>query len=158
MNYSTTTDTWNQNPERMLQLMKENGGFFDSDAAPTVSLWRFYFRHRDETTGEESWRMRVVVDTQGTNVSVIATKFLYDSGDAKIADKLSELMWCQFGDMNNVAPFMFHMVRSLGMLLAARRDAMVEDELVHALRRGDPAVLRTLHTEHAPAIARIARA
>jgi len=117
MNYSTTTDTWNQNPERMLQLMKENGGFFDSDAAPTVSLWRFYFRHRDETTGEESWRMRVVVDTQGTNVSVIATEFLYDSGDESQASDLSELMFCQFGDLNNEAPFMFHAVRSLGFLL-----------------------------------------
>lgn len=116
-NYSTTTDTWNQNPERMLQLMKENGGFFDSDAAPTVSLWRFYFRHRNEETGEESWRLRVVVDTQGTNVSVIATEFLYDSGETPIAEKLSELMWCQFGDLNNVAPFMFHAVRSLGFLL-----------------------------------------
>jgi hypothetical protein len=112
LNYGEVTYTWETAPEKMAELVKQNMGFYSGDAMPTASLWHFYFKDQD---GGDDWFMSVILDTttQGQSNS---TEFLFQS-DKPVAAKLSRLMQCQFGDLNNKAPFLVHSTRSLGFML-----------------------------------------
>lgn len=108
--------TWINQPERMAELVKQNGGFYSSDAVPSIPLWHFFFKQRDDKTGEVSWLLRIVPDVNGGCMGATDNEFIYDS-DKVWANELSEILHCQFGDLNNVPPFRYHSVRSLGFLL-----------------------------------------
>lgn len=118
-------------PERIEELIKQDMGFWGSDAVPTVDVWDFYFRQSDEGKG---WYRRIIPDwgagTEGATSEVyrplpkrqwgskeLFDKFLYTSGHRKYANSLSEILHCQFGDCSAVAPFKYHSVRSLGWML-----------------------------------------
>jgi hypothetical protein len=112
---TNTTDDWANAPEKMMELWKQNMGYYDSDAVPTIPVWHFYYL--DETKPRETaWKLKVVPAQSGIK-GLDDNTFLYDSGDATFADDLSELLHVQFGDLNGKAPFMYHSVRSLGFLL-----------------------------------------
>lgn len=117
INYQDSTYNWTDSPEKMAQVVKQNGGFYSSDAVPTVALWRFYFKDMHPETRAISWKLRVVVDTDAGNVAAPPDEFLYDSGEDSEADDLSEILFCQFGDLNNKAPFLVPAVRGMGFLL-----------------------------------------
>ena len=117
INYQDSTYNWIQNPEKMAQVVKQNGGFYSSDAVPTVALWRFYFKDMDPETRDISWKLRVVVDTDSGNVAAPPDEFLYDSGDESEADSLDKILFVQFGDLNNKAPFLVAAVRGMGFAL-----------------------------------------
>lgn len=103
--------TWSTAPEKMAELVKQNGGFYASDAVPTIPLWHFYFLGDDDR-----WYCRVVAD-QNTQGAVQGQKeFLYTS-DKPFANELSNLIHVQYGDLNTKTPFLYHSVRSLGFLL-----------------------------------------
>jgi len=103
---------WETQPEKMAELVKQNLGFYQSDALPKIPLWEFYFKDTDR-----SWYLRVVPDTPAMRgASDQPDKFLYET-DEPCADDLSQLLHCQFGDLNFKTPFMFHSVRSLGFEL-----------------------------------------
>ena len=106
--------SWANEPEKMAQLIKQNGGLYTSDAVPEIPLWHFFFKERKD--GETSWKFRIVPDLQ-SGCKGTGTEFIYDSGDKSYASDLSEILHCQFGDLNTDAPFMYHSVRSLGYLL-----------------------------------------
>lgn len=116
-NYNTQGNTWINQPERMAELIKQNGAFYASDAVPTIPLWNFYFKDRDEKTRKVKWKLRVVPDVNGGCTGAPSDQFLYDSGEDSVADNLSEILHCQYGDLNNKPPFMHYSVRSLGFLL-----------------------------------------
>jgi hypothetical protein len=109
-NVQGTVYNWNTNPEKMAELIKQNGGYYASDAVPTIPMWHFIFKADDH-----KWYLRVVPD-QNTLGSPQTTDFLYDS-KKPFATKREHFVQIQYGDLNTKAPFMYHSVRSLGFLL-----------------------------------------
>ena len=117
-------------PERIEELIKQDKGYFGSDATPTVDVWDFYFREAEDGKG---WYRRIVLDWGvGSEMpSYIAGKtmpasknkvgeesaFLYSSGKRKFADSLIQILHCQFGDCSPYAPVKYHSVRGLGWML-----------------------------------------
>jgi len=118
-------------PEKIAERMKSDSGLYSADSVPTINAWDFFFY--DDDDGEAGWRRRVVLDANwqlgyggvpsslsGMNTKV-GTKgeFLYDSKDRVYAEKISQIVHFQFGDLSSVAPFRYHSVRSLGFLMYA---------------------------------------
>lgn len=123
-------------PEKWSERMKEDSGFYASDALPTIDVYHFYYwSEEDKASG---WRKKIILDAWsnpgfGGNVYAERPKalertkhgklgwgeFLYDPGKRVYADKLDKLIHWQFGDASRVAPFRYHSVRSLGFLLYA---------------------------------------
>lgn len=124
-------------PEKMSERLKADAGLYSTDSVPTIDCWDFYFYNDANKVG--GWNRRVVLDanweglgvggfsneapsqkkTQFETKSGIHGEFVFDPGDRKYADTLSELIHFQFGDLSSVAPFRYHSVRSLGFLLYA---------------------------------------
>lgn len=113
-NYDATDYRWINQPEKMAQMVKQNGGYYSSDAVPAVPMWHFYYRGEDPKT--EKWHLRVVVDTD-LGMTGNQNEFIYDSGDKSHADSLQQLISVQIGDLNNTAPLLYPAVRGLGFLL-----------------------------------------
>lgn len=114
-----STDTlnnydWNNSPEKIHELWKQNGGFYSGDAMPSIPLWHFYFED-DTDPDNKGWFMRVVAENAVVKGEQ-SEKFLWKSDDP-IAATLSQILHCQFGDLTNDAPFKYHSVRSLGFAL-----------------------------------------
>lgn len=114
-------------PEKVEEYIKQDIGFWGSDAPPTIDVWDFYFREHDDGDG---WYRRIIVDTAISNEARRAyleekirpkfkpkDGFLYSSKKRKYANSLREITHCQFGDTSAVAPFRYHSVRSLGYML-----------------------------------------
>lgn len=115
-------------PERIEELVKQDLGFWGSDAVPTIDVWDFYFR---EDTDGKGWYRRMILDWGVQAGSTIEAgsrkpdhankeangKFLYTSKARKYASSLSEFFHCNFVDCSAVAPFKYHSVRSLAWML-----------------------------------------
>ena len=114
-NYETTNYDWINAPEKMAELVKQNAGFYSSDAVPTIPLWHFYYLD-DSDPRKPVIRLKVVPDL-GVRGTYQDQDFIYDAGDRPFCKKWSQLTNVQFGDLNNKAPFLYHSVRSLGFLL-----------------------------------------
>src|SRR5260221_190667 len=116
INYdNTTSSNWLVNPEKMAELVKQNGLYYQSDAVPTISLWHFYYLD-DTDLNEPKWKMTVVPDVMSGTTAVLPSEFLYEDAEP-FADDLRRLLHCQFGDLNVDAPFKYHSVRALGFEL-----------------------------------------
>jgi hypothetical protein len=117
-------------PERITELFKQ-GGFWGSDAVPTIDYWDFYFREYENGTG---WYRRIFLDWSSSGRSVdlnskraassinragneTESKWLYTSGKRQYAQSWQEIIHCNFGDCSCVAPFKYHSVRSLGWMI-----------------------------------------
>lgn len=117
-------------PERIEELIKQDKGYFGSDAVPTIDVWDFYFREAENGDG---WYRRILLDwgagasfssyassgSRPTSKNKIGDKseFLYSSGHRKYADSVEQILHCQFGDCSAYAPFKYHSIRSLGWML-----------------------------------------
>lgn len=118
-------------PERVEELIKQDMGFWGSDAVPTIDFWDFYFREYENGTG---WYRRIFLDWSSSGRSVdlnskqaakspnrtgneTESKWLYTSGRHQYAQKWQEIIHCNFGDCSCVAPFKYHSVRSLGWMI-----------------------------------------
>ena len=112
-------------PERIEELIKQDKGYYGSDAVPTVDVWDMYFREAEDGAG---WYRRILLDwgvgpTSGAtmprsrNKVGEKTEFLYTSGKRKYANSLDEVLFCQFGDCSAYAPHKYHSVRGLGWML-----------------------------------------
>lgn len=111
-------------PERVEEIIKQDIGFWGSDAVPTIDYWDFYYKEPDS---EGKWCRKIFLDWQsGGREADITTKdapkdspsksgWLYDS-KRKYASSWSEIIHCNFGDCSCVAPFKYHSVRSLGWM------------------------------------------
>lgn len=115
INYETSGYTWMTSPEKMAELVKQSGGFYSSDSAPSITLWHFYYLN-DENPKDTSWDLCIVPDVESGSQHVPDEAFLYQS-KRPVAKELKNLLHVQFGDLNNKAPFMYNSVRSLGFLL-----------------------------------------
>src|SRR5271166_6185717 len=115
-------------PERLEELKKQDLGYFGTDAVPTIDVWDFYFRESEDGNG---WYRRMFLDwgvatdsitehspkPESRNNTEDKGGFLYTSGKRRYANRLSEILQCQFVDCSAVAPFRFHSVRSPAWLL-----------------------------------------
>lgn len=117
-NSNASQQNWTDNPEAMAELWKQNSSFYDSDAIPKIVMWDFY--HQEDDNESTCWYRDVILDTdcgaKGTSDGDSKVKFIYHSNKA-YAQSLDEIMQCQFADGNNVPPFKYHSVRSLGLRL-----------------------------------------
>jgi hypothetical protein len=114
-------------PERIEELIKQDKGYWGSDAVPTCDIWDFRFREAGEGDG---WYRRIILDW-GLNAESMVNykgrpapkkevddgKFLYSSGKRKYANSVSEMLHCQFADCSCYFPQKYHSVRSLGWML-----------------------------------------
>lgn len=116
LNFDTASNKydWETTPEKLAELVKQNGGFYSSDALPGIPLWRFYFKD-DSEKDNKGWFMRIVPES-ATVRGGSEEKFLWTS-DEPVCSNLAEIMHCQFGDLNNKSPFLYPAVRSLGFAL-----------------------------------------
>lgn len=107
---------WTDSPEKMAEIMKQNGTAWDTDSVGSIWVWNFFYRDTDR---ENKWYQCCILDVPGTSAASVYpgnNEFLYE-GKKPCADKLSELIHFQFGDGNNKAPAMYHSMRSLGNML-----------------------------------------
>lgn len=119
-------------PEKMAERRKSDAGLYASDAVPTIDVFDFYYW--DDDGKSSGWRRRMILDAWGQpGVGGVPDapmpgsrrfqhgkgKFLFNPGNRKYADNLSEIIHFQFADASAVAPFRYHTVRSLGFLLYA---------------------------------------
>lgn len=120
-NTQSGTSNWVNNPEQMAELYKQNVGYYDSDKAPEFSFWDFYWIEDGEDADKPAGWYRVIIldedcDNGKTGTTDDPIQFVYESSVA-YADNLDEFIHFQFGDGNNVPPFKYHSIRSLGWLL-----------------------------------------
>jgi hypothetical protein len=101
-------------PEKFAELIKQDGGYYASDAMPGIPLWHFFFEDLTED-GPNKWFLRIVPET-GAVRGTPPDDFLWQS-EEPIADHWKHLIHCQYGDLSTDAPFKFHSVRSLGFAL-----------------------------------------
>ena len=116
-------------PEKRSERVKGDGSVYASDAVPTINCYDFYYWNDDKDV--EGWNRRMILDAwsepQASGSSASAARnnkldfaknqFLFDSGNRKYADNLSQILTFQFADLSAVAPFRYHSVRSLGFLV-----------------------------------------
>lgn len=130
LNKSANSIAYQYMPERIEQLVKQDKGYFGTDAVPTVDCWDFYCRQAENGKG---WYRRVIVDwcvgdqmasyvQKGTrpdsrNKVGKDAEFLYTSGNRKYADSLEQILHCNFGDLSAYAPVKYHSIRGLGWML-----------------------------------------
>jgi len=116
-------------PERIEELVKQDLGYWGSDAVPTIDVWDFYFRQAGDGEG---WYRRIILDW-GLDAQTMSSyknqktppkldgidnsKFLYTSGKRKYASSMSEIVHCQFADCSCYFPAKYHSQRSLGWML-----------------------------------------
>lgn len=115
---------WINNPEKMWEQVKQNSGYYCSDAVPTIPLIFFFFKDTTED-GEDCWKLRVVPD-QGIKGDFEHDDFLYNASTnadgRKIKEKpyakcLDHILHVQFGDLSAKAPPLLWSVRGLGFML-----------------------------------------
>lgn len=115
-------------PERWVQDIQENPGYYASDLVPTINCKDFYWL--EDSKKEWGWKRRIVLDSPApsqrsdgklaaSNKSIIdgRNEFIFNPGDRNYASKLSEILHFQFADGSVIAPHRYHTVRSLGRLL-----------------------------------------
>lgn len=105
-----TEDAW-QNPEKIVRDIQENSGSYALNSLNTVKCWDCYYINDDGN----AWNRRIILQTKADEQKDDA--FLFDPGDRDYAKTYKELIHFQFADGSNVAPFLYHSVRSLGWLM-----------------------------------------
>ena len=108
---------WSEHPEKMAELYKQNLTYYDSDSAPVIWFWDFYFQAEEDSGGK--WCRRLMLDQDyvpaGATALTSPIKFIYEKDN--FAEELGNILHIQFGDGSNKPPFMYHSVRSIGWML-----------------------------------------
>jgi hypothetical protein len=117
LNQNPENYDWSDTPEQMAELYKQNMTFYDSDSAPVIWFWDFYYR--EEESKNPGWYRKMMLDRDtvipGVNDSGDTAQIIYNGKKPFSAD-LGSIIHFQFGDGNNVPPFMYHSIRSLAFL------------------------------------------
>lgn len=101
-----------ENPEKLVRAFKANAGVLSTDIVPTCNVWDFY--HWEEPN--RWFRSMILADSPTAEGK--KDGFIYKSKQPYASDR-SQIIHFQFGDGAQVAPFLYHTVRSLGYLLYA---------------------------------------
>ncbi len=104
-------------PERWQEVFKQNMVWWDSDVAPTIMFWDFYFTEDNDPTG--SWKRGIILDSDcmPSQVSIEEPLAWVFKPEKTYADKLGHILHVQFSDGNNVPPFMYWSCRGMGLRL-----------------------------------------
>lgn len=113
--YEQTSLNWIDSPEKMWELIKQNFGFYISDAVPTIPLWHFFYLD-DSDPKKMNWKLLVIPTAEIRGVFTDYDQFLYKS-DKPFAKEISEILHLQVGDLNTKPPYLVNAVRSLGNIL-----------------------------------------
>lgn len=120
VNIQNDAYNWSDNPEKSVELYKQNTGGWDSDSAPKIPMWDFfYLEEESKNTAENGWYHKIILDPDAQGGKMQTTEpmsFVYDSKKVH-AKTMDEFIHFQFGDGNNVPPFKFHSIRSLAWLI-----------------------------------------
>jgi len=113
---AASMDNW-QWPEALAEDMKSNVGYYSSDAVPKIRCWDFFYYNADK----QQWNRRIILksDAPKTGTESEEGGFLFDSKDRGYGKRWQDLFTMQYADGNNVPPFRYHSIRSLGFLLYA---------------------------------------
>lgn len=100
-----------ESPTKWLEKLKQDAGYYCSDAVPAIPVWDLYFQGE----GGNHWFRRCVadLDTPGE----VQEEWLYTSGNRPEARRLGQILHMLPGDLNNKPPLKFHSMRSLGFTL-----------------------------------------
>lgn len=131
VNSEQTDWTQYQFPERLEEDYKSNGGYWGSDALPTINCWDFY--HREEGKESKKWHRKILLDWDQPTLGGVEGAsdkangkikdhgkdgFLYSGKESEpYADELRQILHVVFANGAHVAPFRFHSVRGLGYRL-----------------------------------------
>lgn len=113
--FSISATDWNDRPEAIQELYKQNSGYLESDAVPRVRLRAFYYEGDDQ-----KWYRKIILrdNTPSQPATGQGVKFIYD-GKQAFADDIDQILHCQFGDNSLVSPLRYHSVRGIGTMLYA---------------------------------------
>lgn len=104
-------------PEQWNEVFKQNLIYWDSDVAPTITFWDFYFSEDEQPYG--AWKRGIILDSDCIPVSAAnetPLDWVYEPKRV-YADKLSQILHVQFADGNNVPPYMYNSCRGMGTRL-----------------------------------------
>lgn len=102
---------WNERPEAVQELVKQNSGLLESDAVQKAKLRVFYYINPDDS----KWYRKIIL-RDNTPSQEARAAFVYD-GKTAFADEIDHILQCQVGDNSLVAPLQYHSVRGLGTML-----------------------------------------
>lgn len=105
---------WENSPEKLAELLRQDGGYYSNDAMPSIPLWHFYFEDNTDPK-RPGWYLRIVPE-QGTVRGPEPKDFLWES-DNPVAAKRKHILQCQYGDLTSDPPFMYNSIRGLGFAL-----------------------------------------
>ena len=107
---------WQQRPEALQELYRQNSGYLESDAVQKAKLRAFYFQNPDD----QKWYRKIILRENTPHVAARGDKavFIYD-GKGPFADDIDHIIHCQFGDNSLIAPLKYHSVRGIGTMLYA---------------------------------------
>lgn len=113
--YAPNHYDWETTAEKLAELVKQDGGYYASDAMPGIPLWHFYFEDNTDARNK-GWFMRIVPEEATVRGTPENDRFLW-TNDEPVAPTWQQIIHCQHGDLSNKAPFMYHSERSLGYAL-----------------------------------------
>lgn len=113
--------TWEDQPEEMMNIYKENSGWYYSDAVPRIRARYFFYLNTDTLKWHRMMLLREASDVGSSGGTTNSNKdsFLFDGSKKPVSDTLDQILNVQYGDENFVAPLKYHAVRSLGSDLYA---------------------------------------
>lgn len=103
---------WQERPEAIAELWKQNRGFLESDAVPKAKLRAFFYQNPEDN----KWYRLIVLRTNTPSQEARST-FIYDGKKTPFADDIENILQLQVGDNSLVAPLKYHSVRGLGTML-----------------------------------------
>lgn len=101
---------WDITPEKLASLYQENLGWWNSDIAPNVLIYDFFYRDPER---ENRWYRCMIMASMRDGQNEIS--FLYKKDEA-VSDTWEHLIHVQYGNGANTAPFLYHAVRGMGLL------------------------------------------
>lgn len=119
VNLTSSVNTSDE-PEAYLEDVKENGGYYASDAAPNLKVFEFYYL---DTDGKNPmWKRKIVVDPNDCGAGIESSMFegdsvIFDSKGLNYGTDIERILHVQFADGSVKPPFRWHSTRSLGYLL-----------------------------------------
>lgn len=119
VNLTSSVNTSDE-PEAYLEDVKENGGYYASDAAPNLKVFEFYYL---DTDGKNPmWKRKIVVDPKDCGAGIEPSMFegdsvIFDSKGLNYGTEIERILHVQFADGSVKPPFRWHSTRSLGYLL-----------------------------------------
>lgn len=135
VNSEQTDWTQYQFPERLEEDFKSNGGYWGSDAVPTINCWDFY--HRDDKKDSKAFYRKIILDWDQPTLggsenasSQAKSGFLYESKEP-YADNWRHILHVTFANGAHVAPFRYHSVRGLGYRLY--RQSITLDKMMNKM-------------------------